>query len=227
MVEPRVVIFVGKDDLQKDKRLESIQKKAFPPELKDLNFTILYADDRKVTLNVITEALSCMPTSGAKERVLVIKNSDKLDKKILSGLVINFKKTTKTIVVMDFPESKVQEDFLSEAKKAGAQVVRFKETEALTAFDLGRAITSGRTQDALKILLTLLRYKDKSEKILGAIFWQWERSHSDRSIGEDPYRKGLKIILDADKRLKSSVSTYARESLILETLVVKLAFLAR
>lgn len=227
MVEPHFIIFLGQSEGDKDRRLQALQKNAFPPELKDLNYTVLHADDKHLTLSMVTEALSCLPTQGAKKRLLLIRMAHKLDRRVLAGIITKFNKSCDTILILDFPETRPQEAFLAETRKAGAEVVVFKEVQAATAFDLGRAIVSGRTEEALKVLLNLLRYRDKAEKILGALFWQWERTFAEKKLESEPYRNGLKAILDADKRLKSTSSAYARESLILETLVVKLSYLAR
>ena len=96
----------------------------------------------------------------------------------------------------------------------------------MNVFDLGRSIMARKPDQALKTLSKLLRYREKSEKILGALFWQWERFYTDKRLAETLYRRGLKLMLEADKRLKSSASAYGRESLILEALVVKLSYLA-
>ncbi|HAJ57281.1 MAG TPA: hypothetical protein DCL35_05875 [Candidatus Omnitrophica bacterium] len=227
MVEPRIFLFLGQDEDQKQDRIESLQKKFFPPELKELNFTLLYADEKQLTLADINEALFCLPTAGAKKRLLVIKMAHKLGRHESAGLKDALKNPLETVVVLDIPQAKGTEAMVEGFKKLGAQVVRFKDEEEVSAFDLGRAIISRRTEAALKILSVLLRYRDKAEKILGAIFWQWERTYSDKRLSGDVYRKGLKLILEADKRLKTSSSGPARQMLVLESLVIKLSYLPR
>jgi DNA polymerase III delta subunit len=226
MVEPRIFLFLGTDEDQKQNRIDSLQKKFFPPELKDLNYTLLYADEKQLTLAAIDDVLFCLPTSGAKKRLLVIKMAHKLSRSQSAGLIEKLKKPSDTVVVLDIPQAKGTESLVDGFKKLGANIVRFKDEEAASAFDLGRAIMSRHPESALKILSVLLRYRDKAEKILGAVFWQWERSYGDRRLSDDAYGKGLKLILDADKRLKSSSSGLARQTLILEALVVKLSYLA-
>ncbi|HQP91917.1 MAG TPA: hypothetical protein PLU24_04505, partial [Candidatus Omnitrophota bacterium] len=198
MVEPRLVIFLGQDDGEKDRHIQVLQKKAFPPELKDLNFTVLHADEKKLSLSEITETLSCMPISGAKKRLMVIRLAHKLDRNILAGLIKRIQRPCETILVLDFPEARPQESFLLEARKSGAEIIIFKETQSFTAFDLGRAIIAARPEESLKILANLIRYKDKAEKILGALFWQWERWFNERKIQGEAYKNGLKAILEAD-----------------------------
>ncbi|MFH0940307.1 MAG: hypothetical protein V1840_00435 [Candidatus Omnitrophota bacterium] len=233
MVEPHVFIFLGNDELRKHEQLELLQKKLFPPDIKEFNYCLLYGDDKDLTPKGpkdLKEALSCFPQAGASKRLVVIKMAHKLSKAHQAYLLEECRIIAcKTIVVLDIPgdAGKASESFVGALAKAGAQVVRFAgEAAAANAFDLGRAIAARRPESALKILAGLIRYKEKAEKIIGAIFWQWERLHADRRISEENYKRGLRLISEADKRLKSSSSAFAREVLILEALVVRLSSLA-
>ena len=230
MVEPHVFIFSGNDELRKHEQLELLQKKLFPPDIKEFNYCLLYGDDKDFAPKDLKEALSCFPQAGASKRLVVIKMAHKLSKAHQACLLEECRIIAcKTIVVLDVPGDggKASESFVGVLAKAGAQVVRFAgEAAAANAFDLGRAIAARRPESALKILAGLIRYKEKAEKIIGAIFWQWERLHADRRISEENYKRGLRLISEADKRLKSSSSAFAREVLILEALVVRLSSLA-
>ena len=86
MVEPGVFIFVGSDELKKQEHLESLQKKLFPPELKEFNFTLFYGDDKQFGPQRLKEALSCFPTEGAKKRLIVIKAAQKMSADLLKCL---------------------------------------------------------------------------------------------------------------------------------------------
>jgi len=231
MVEPHVFIFLGNDELRKRERLELLQKKLYPPDIKEFNYSLLYGDDKDLTPKDLKEALSCFPQAGALKRLVIVKMAHKLSKAHQACLLEACRIIAdKTIVVLDMPESggKASESFVGELAKAGAQVVRFAGGPpiAANAFDLGRAIAARKPESALKILAGLIRYKEKAEKIIGAIFWQWERLHTDRRISEENYKRGLRLISEADKRMKSSSSAFAREVLILEALVVRLSSLA-
>jgi len=228
MVESCAFIFLGSDESRKQERLALLQKDFFPPHLKDFNYTLLYADDKQCTPFVLKEALVCFPTAGAKKRLVVIKMAHKLNKALQSCLFQELGRLQdKTVVVLDIPEVKETEDLVRSCVTAGFEVVRFKNEVAPNVFDLGRAIIDRKPEGALGVLSGLLQYREKSEKIIGALFWQWDRFYSDKRLSQDQYSKGLKLIVDADRRLKSSVSAYARENLILEALVVKLAYLPR
>lgn len=227
MVEPRVVLFLGSDELEKAKKLEGLQSKLFPPNLKDLNYSVVYGDEKSLTARELKEALTCVATQGAKKRLVVIKHAHKLSKINHALLVQEMPKLTDGIcLVLDVPEAKDTQGLVEEMSKLGAQIVRFKSEIPLNVFDLGRSIVGHEPQTALKLLAGLMTHRERAEKILGAVFWQWEHSYSQKRLTLETYKKGLKLILEADKRLKSSSSAFARETLILEALVVKLAYLA-
>jgi DNA polymerase III delta subunit len=228
MVDSTLSIFLGADEAEKLKRIEHFQKNLFPTTLKELNFTLLYADDKDLTAEILKNALDCFPTEGAKRRLVVIKRAHKL-KKNLQTFLSDFlsKPLLRTVLVLDIPEVKDSENLVEEFVKRGAEVIRFKTEVNSNAFDLCRAVMSHQAETALMILTALLRYKEQQPKILGALFWQWERSFTQKRLSLDSYKKGLKAILEADKKLKSSSSAFAREALILETLVVKLSYLSR
>jgi len=228
MVDPALSVFLGTDEAEKLKRIEHLQKNLFPPTLKDLNFTLLYADDKDLTAETLKNALDSFPTEGAQRRLVVIKRAHKL-KKNLQVFLSDFlsRPLLRTVLIVDIPEAKDSESLVEEFVKRGAEVVRFKTEGHSNAFDLCRAVISHQPELALTILTALLRYKEQQSKILGALFWQWERSFTQKRLSLDSYKKGLKVILEADKKLKSSSSAFAREALILETLVVKLSYLSR
>ena len=226
MVESPLVLFLGTDEAAKQKKLEQLQAKIFPPELLDLNYNVFYADDRQLNPQRIKEALGSFPTEGAKKRLCVIRRAHKLSQATRSFLLAEFKGPKEGIILLlDIPDVKGQEAFIDALGKVGAQIVRFKTESPLNVFDLGRAIIHREPEVALRLLSRLLTSREKSEKILGAIFWQWDHAYGEHRIAQGVYKKGLRLILDADKRLKSSSSAFARETLILEALVVKLAYL--
>lgn len=226
MVESHVFIFLGSDELQKQKKIETLQKNIFPPSLKDLNYTVFYGDDKQLRPQDLKEALVCFPTGGAKKRLLLIRMAHKLNRANQACLLKELQEQqNKNVVILDVPQVQDTQEFVDAFIKIGAEVIRFKSEVSTNIFDLGRSIISREPQAALKILSRLLTDREKAEKILGVIFWQWEHSYSRKRITEEAYKKGVKLILEADKRLKSSSSAYARSTLILEALVVKLAYL--
>jgi DNA polymerase III delta subunit len=233
MVAPAAYLFVGSDELRKHEKLELIAKELFPPELRELNATLLYGDDRQLSPQDLKEYLSLLPTEGAGARLLVLRMAHKLGKPLREALVRNLAaKPQKTVIVVDIPETRGDasaetQDFVRALEGAGARLVRFKEEVPINVFDLGRSITERQAGRALQILEELLRHRERAEKILGGLSWQWEKFFSQKTIGPKGYTRGIKLMLDADRKLKSSVSAYARDHAILEILVVRLSSLER
>lgn len=226
MVKPCLFIFLGNDDPGKRERIESLQRELFPPDLKYFNYIVIYGDDKRLMPQGFKEELMCFPTDGAQKRLIVIRMAQKLKKPLVCCLKDALRvMQDKVVIVLDTDEFKTGHAFAAEFSEFGAQIVHFKKTAEVNVFDLGRAILDRKPDLSLNILSGLLGDKERTDKILGAIFWQWERAYGGRRLEEGVYKKGLEFILDADKRLKSSSSAFARQTLILEALAVKLSYL--
>lgn len=221
-----VFLFLGSDENAKQEKLNALQQRFFPPELKEFNYTVCYGDDKQLSPVYLQEMLLGLPSDGAKKRLCVVRRAHRLNKAnrtlLLSALEEGL---TRLAIVFDIPEVEDSEDFVAEFSKRGAQLVRFKSETPANIFDLGRAIMAQSPEQALKILSRASVSRERPEKIVGTIFWQWERGFTQKRLVADVYKKGLKMILEADKKLKSSSSAYARQHLILEALVVKLSCL--
>ena len=227
MVEPCAYLFLGSDEIRKHQKLELLTRGLFPANLKELNVTLLYGDDKGMSAAALQEILQLLPTEGAQKRLVVVRMAHRMNPSVRRALIGQLKKgLLQTLVVVDIPEAKDHEELVKEFVSAGVEVVRFKESAALNVFDLGRSIAEHKADRSLKILSELLASREKPEKLLGGLFWQWEKFLGDKKIAPDIYARGVKLICDADRRLKSSVSACARDHLILESLVVKLSLLA-
>ena len=228
MVEPRLFIFAGLSEEKKQDHLRDLEKKSFAPEIKQFNYALFYGDEKDFTPKALKETLSAFPTAGATRRVCVIKNAQKFIKANLEILKEEMNRPdSSTVVVCEFTDAPKGHDFEKSFPHQRVKLISGKVQKPLDVFDLGRAMLAGRSAEALKILTGLVTDREKNEKILGAIFWQWEKFHSERKLSDEAYKKGLKFILDTDKRLKSSSSAVARDVLLLESLVIKLSYLAR
>ncbi len=226
MVAASLFIFLGDDEAGKRQRIASLQKELFPPELKDFNLSIIYGDDKRLTAQSFKELLMFLPTEGAQRRLFIIKMAHKLKKPLLLCLKKNLEKMREsTVVVVDIDELKSADMFVNEFSGFNAEVVRFKMHPDLNIFDLGRAILKRQPEEALRVLSGFMQNRERTDKILGAMFWQWDNAYSKGQIAQQDYDKGLRFILEADKKLKSTSSAFARQTLILETLVVKLSYL--
>jgi DNA polymerase III delta subunit len=227
MVESALFLFLGSDEPEKRKKLELLKDKYFPASLKDLNTTVLHADDKKLSPQMLTEALTLAPTAGASRRLVVIKMAQKMNEALQeTARKIDPGALAGTALVLDIPETKGSEALVAYWKKRGAEAHVFKSASASDVFELGRAIAGRHTAAALKILGGLYPARERPEKLLGGLLWQWERLRSDKPLSDEAYEQGIKAFCEADKRLKTSYAAHRQERLILETLVVKLSYLA-
>jgi DNA polymerase III delta subunit len=227
MVEPTLFLFMGSDESQKHQRLELLKNKLFPASLKDLNTIVLYADDKTLSASSLREALTSTPTAGASKRLVVIRMAHKMSAALQEAAAkLSAASLASTVLVIDIPEAKGNEMWVSFCKERGGQAVSFKSESAANVFDLGRAIAGRQSAAALKILGAIYPGRERPEKILGGLLWQWERVYSDKSLSSEAYGHGIKALCEADKRLKTSTAAHRQEQLILETLVVKLSYLA-
>lgn len=226
MVESSAYLFLGSDEIRKHQKLELLSRGLFPANLKELNFSLFYGDDKTLSPAFLQENLQLLPTEGAVKRLVVIRMAHRLSPSVKNALIAQLKKgLVRTLLIADIPEVRDHEDLVRDLTAAGCEVVRFKESAVMNVFDLGRSIAEHKADKSLKILADLLSIREKPEKLLGGLFWQWEKFLGDKKIAPDMYARGVKLICDADRRLKSSSSAYARDHLILESLVVKLSLL--
>lgn len=226
MVEPRVFLFLGGDESEKQKKFDQLKKKTLPPQLVDLNYSVLYSDEKGLTPVAWQEVFSCLPTEGAKHRLVVVKTSSKMDRGLQECLLKEAAdKESRTVLVIDVPQASEAESLVASLTKAGAEVIRFREKIEANPFDLGRAVVARQPERALGLLEALIRGRSRTEKIMGALFWQWEKSHTQRRLSDEVYGKGLKLLADTDRRLKTSSAAHRQEGEILEVLVVKLSYL--
>jgi DNA polymerase III delta subunit len=226
MVEPRVFLFLGGDEPEKQKKFDHLKKKTLPPQLIDLNYSVLHSDEKGLTPAAWQETFGCLPTEGAKHRLVLVKIHPKMDRGLQECLIREAAdKESRTVLVVDVPQASEAEALVASLTKAGAEVVRFRDKAEVNPFDLGRAVVARQPERALGVLEALMRGRPRTEKIMGALFWQWERSHAERRLTDEVYGKGLKLLADTDRRLKTSSAAHRQEGEILEVLVVKLSYL--
>jgi hypothetical protein len=225
MVEPRAFIFVGSREPDKRQRYDLLKRQLFPSEIADLNTRIFYAEEHSWSVRDLQEAMADLPTEGARQRLVVLRNAHRADRATIAFLTQMFKDVPKSVLFLaDIPDEEEAAPFLEAWQGPGVQVVRFKGASAGPgAFDLARAILSRKPDAALGILSGLLKEKERPERILGALLWQWDRAKEERRLDEAAYKKGLGWLTEADRRLKKSAFGKRQDKAILEVLVVKLS----
>jgi len=226
MVESHVTVFLGGEEPAKREKLHLLEEKLFPVSLRELNTTVLYADDKDLTPALLQEALACLPTAGASRRLVVVKSAHRLNKSVLDVLCEACRRPPSScVLVIDVPDLEAGEKAVAALNRNGAQIVRFRSKVPPDVFDLGRAILSRRPQEALKVLADVLADRQKPEKLMGALLWQWEKGWRGGRISREVYRKGLALMVATDRRFKTS-SARRQGPMLLELLVVKLSYLA-
>ncbi|MGE5279923.1 MAG: hypothetical protein ACM3L6_04180 [Deltaproteobacteria bacterium] len=227
MVEPRVTVFWGSEEPAKHRKLALLEKKLFPPALRELNTNVFYADDKELTPAALQEACACLPTQGARQRLVVVRSAHRLTAPVLQVLCAIAQETgpAPCAVLVDVSPPREGEKVVAALTQAGARLERFKSDAAPSVFDLGAAIMDRRPQAALRVLADVLEDRQKPEKLMGALLWQWEKGRKSRRISPQGYQKGLALMAETDRRLKTS-SARRQGRLLLELLVVKLSCLA-
>ncbi len=225
MVEPHVTVFLGGEEPAKHKRLDLLQEKLFPAGLRELNTTVFHADDRDLTPARMQEVLACLPTAGASRRLVVVKSAHQLKKSVLDVLCGAARKPPSSCtLVIDVPDVEAGGKAVAALSENGARIVRFRSEVPPNVFDLGRAIMARRPQEALKVLAEVLADRQRPEKLMGALLWQWEKGRRQGRISREAYAKGLALMAATDRRFKTS-SARRQGPLLLELLVVKLSYL--
>lgn len=221
MVESYACLFLGEDELVKKNKIDSIKERYLDKDFKDIDFEIIYSDDKQLTPPKFDEALSYLPSSPSKKRVILIKRIESLKKDIRDILVKHLKNPSRSVLLLlDSSRLEAGDPFIR-VLEPFVKKFNFKREKKLNVFDLTRAIVSRKTTYALRVLNILLSNREKPQSILGALFWQWDNMKGRLSL--DKFRQGLKLLLDTDIKIKRGK---LKEELALELVVIRLSYLA-
>jgi DNA polymerase III delta subunit len=221
MVEKLAYLFIGDDEAEKKKKIEEIKERYLDKGLKDIDFSLVYADDKDLTPQKFDETLSYLPSSQSKKRIVVIKNLESLRQENKEVLLKRLKNPCGSVIfLLDASSSLIADAFIKELSPF-TKKVEVSRKEKIDAFKLAEAIISHKTTYALGILSKLLQKREKPQSILGALFWQWDKAKDKLSI--EQFKQGLKLLLDTDSRIKTG---RLDEELALELVVIRLSYLA-
>jgi hypothetical protein len=200
MVEKNIYLFIGEDNVSKDRKIASLKKENLEDNSYHFDYELLHADS--LDPRKLQELLNSLPTRS-KKRVIIIRTADKLslpNKKIL----INFAKSKRQdpVLVLDTDKSEIKDAFFQEFGSF-AKVFNFASQPALNVFDLGRMIVEKRSKDALMCLSRLLKNGEEQTKVLGVIGWQWRKLRPRMNARE--FIKGLELLQQADYNIKRAV----------------------
>lgn len=221
MVEYCAFLFIGEDEQAKKNKVNAIKSQYLDKGLKDVDFEVVYSGDKGLSPPKLDEILSYLPSNKSKKRILLIKNIESLKENNRDILIKHLKSPSKSVIfILDSAKLNTEDSFV---RKLGPFVkkINFKSSRKMGVFDLTQAIAERKTTSALMILSKLLRDREKPQSILGALFWQWDKLKDRLSL--DNFRLGLKLLLDADIRIKTGKLDV---ELALEMVVIRLSYLA-
>jgi len=220
MVEHSAYLLVGEDQLSKNKIIQSIKNKFLDNNLRELNFETVYGDDKNLKPTEFDEVLRYGPQEKDSKRVVLIKKTEALADLHREILLKCLKKPLDSVILILDCQMFPKEDsfFKSLSKLTKPLYIEKKRKE--NVFDLSRAIEHCNIKRALEILNYLLKNREQPLKILGGIYWCWEELREELSL--EKFRKGLKILLEADLRIKTSA---VKEDIALEMAVIRLTYL--
>ncbi|MFC1646099.1 hypothetical protein ACFL2Y_02865 [Candidatus Omnitrophota bacterium] len=221
MVEHCAFLFIGGDEQAKKNKVNAIKSQYLDKDLRDIDFEVVYSSDKGLSPPKLDEILSYLPSNKSKKRILLIKNIESLKENNRDILIKHLKSPSKSVIfLLDSAKLNAENPFI---RKLGpfVKTINFKSSRKMGVFDLTQAVVERKTTSALRILSKLLENREKPQSILGALFWQWDKSKDSTSL--DKFRLGLKLLLDADIRIKTG---RLDEELALEMVVIRLSYLA-
>ncbi|MDD5005082.1 MAG: hypothetical protein PHS93_01085 [Candidatus Omnitrophica bacterium] len=213
-------LFLGEEESVKKEKIEAIKERYLDKELKDIDFEVVYADNKELSPPRFNEILSYLPSNPSKKRIILIKNIESLKQENRDVLMKYLGNPANSIVLLLDSGKLTIEDPFVKILEPFVKKLNFKRERKPSVFDLTEAIVARKTASALSILKTLLNNRENPESILGALFWQWEKM-KDR-INLENFRQGLKLLLETDIRIKTGK---LKEELALELVVIRLSYL--
>ena len=210
--ENSAYLFIGQDSPSKDIKLASLKKEFLDHSTQHFDLDVLYA--KELNLRDLQERLLSLPL-GAKERVVVIRDAQRLKEEV-KGFIAKYVKKPKghIVLVLDMNKYSPRDEFIRQIS-GFSEVCRFKEDPHVDTFVLSRAIESRKPNYALTVLNQLLRDGEKPERILGGLRYSWENSN----FPVLQVRKRLALLLACDLDIKTGRT---RPDFALEKLVVNL-----
>jgi DNA polymerase III delta subunit len=209
-------LFVGPDITVRDKILVEIKTRYLKtPEAQKFDFASL--DAKSLSLNELKAAVMTVP-AVAERRVILISRADKLDDQALEfieqAVSADDRGYVLVIEAMTWDRRNVWRKRIADRMKVAAQ------EKKLSAFDLLDTLRTG--PGAMLAGLPRLLETDAVENVLGAARWWWVNK-AKGTVSASGYKEGLRVIQQADERIKSS--SLVREQ-ALEAALVRLSLLA-
>jgi len=215
MVEKSAFLFLGEDYLSKEGKIDIIKKELLKGDAVFFDLEVLAG--KEINERQLSEALKRLP-AVSKDRLIIIKEIDKLNPACKSRLISYLKKPfPKTSLVLETDKFDTRDSFLTQLTHL-CKVINFSRSSPVDVFSLGEAVSRKKPQESLRILSHLLLSGEKPQKILGVLIWQWKKIQPGLSKSE--FKAGLQMLLDADLNIKRG---RLKPDFALELLVAKLS----
>lgn len=215
-----IYLFLGQDAPAKDQKIAELKKKTLKsPEAFRFDFEVLHA--HKLDPQDLKKAFDSLP-AVAPQRLLLVRGCHRLspqNKKLVSEFAKS--KSEKLVLILDSDEMS-SKDTLIRTLGRGVQIVDFRKSQPLNAFDLTKAISFKKSVESLKILSQLLEDGTAPLQIMGALVWFWGQMRN--RISSEEFEKGLIVLQEADSNIKRS---RLKPEQALEVAVVELGLLIR
>lgn len=212
-------LFLGDDEAEKQRLIDSLKAENVEKEFQQLDCEVVNANDSELSPARFNEILSYAPSSS-KKRVVLIRRLRLLGKEHREILLQYFNNPLPSLVLLLDGAGMEAADAFCAALGPSVKRINLKQTKNPEVFDLCRAVVSRNTPQAITMLGTLLRNREKSHHILGGLIWQWE--NMKERITQEQFKKGLQLLLQTDLKIKTG---RLKEDLALELLVIRLASL--
>ena len=217
MVDNFAFLFLGDDQICKKDRIDSIKNQYLDKDFKDIDFEVVYSDNKELRPPQFNEILSYPPVNPTKKRIIYIRKIETLNNDNRNVLIRYLKSPSNSILLLlDSDKLEIEDPFVKELEPF-VKKINLKKERKVNVFDLTQAIVGHNEVYALKILNTLLKNQEKPQSILGALSWQWENLKNKLNL--DKFREGLRILLDTDIKIKTG---RLKEELALQLVVIRL-----
>lgn len=213
-----IYFFLGHDSQAKDVQIAELKQKLFTSaDAPKFDYEVLHA--HKLEADTLKKALIAIPVLS-KKRLIVIRQAQKLRASHKNIIFQIYKeKSNDCIVILDF-DGALNDDEFSKRLNKKAKIVQFRKNIEINVFDLGRAITTRKSAEALKMVNVLLEKGDYPLQIIGGLVWSWGKSRT--GMAPERFHEGLVAFRQADHNIKRS---RLKADHALELLVVRLCSL--
>jgi len=222
VVEHSAYLLIGEDQLLKKRKIETLKENILDKGLRELNFETVYGNDKNLKSTAFDEILRYGPSENHSKRIVLIKKIESLPASHREILIRYLKKPSPSVILILDSDAMTKNDSLLNILSKLTKPLYISNVKQQNVFDLTRAMQQSNVTRALEILNSLLKNREKPLRILGGIYWYWEKIKEEMSL--DKFRKGLKVLLDTDLRIKTSA---IKEEIALEMLVIRLSYLMR